>query len=526
MRKGRGITLIALIITIVILIILAGVSINLVIGDNGIIGRAKGATEETRGASVEEQVVLWKADIEIIKHAGGTSETYEQIRDRLHNEKLLTDEDIQELAKPENTNLEVVIGSKRISFKTEKTGENKPSEELPEIELPSQEISTQFNKANGIIDIIWLDTENNVIDNPISPVSYLGGLTAIKYNGTDWIRADETNIENDWYNYIAQIGIEDGKTSNWANARSSNSNAYFVWIPRYAYRITYFDTEANKELYKQDNKNETAKTGIVGYSTIYGMVDTTSGVRKLVEGTEPTNVAGKVQTKGYMDYIPHPAFEFDGKKAGIWVSKYEASGSTKAVTILPNTSSLRAITVSDIFTACQGVKTTYSLTSDSHMMKNTEWGAIAYLTESKYGRNGIEVTINNSSSYYTGGGIGDAYKTNVLQSTTGNIYGIYDMNGGAWEYVAGFINNSNVRSNGYNTSLLNAVETNNKYADVYKKTNNDTQGSNYLENKGIKGDAVYETSANVNTNSSSWHGDVGAFPFDTYPVFGRGRVLQ
>lgn len=32
---------------------------------------------------------------------------------------------------------------------------------------------------------------------------------------------------------------------------------------------------------------------------------------------------------------------------------------------------------------------------DSHLMKNSEWGAIAYLAHSKYGRNGSKVTINN-----------------------------------------------------------------------------------------------------------------------------------
>ena len=52
-----------------------------------------------------------------------------------------------------------------------------------------------------------------------------------------------------------------------------------------------------------------------------------------------------------------------------------------------------------------------------------------------------EVTINGNSSYYTGGGSGNAYITNVGQSTTGTVYGVYDMNGGTKEYVAAYVNN-------------------------------------------------------------------------------------
>ena len=66
----------------------------------------------------------------------------------------------------------------------------------------------------------------------------------------------------------------------------------------------------------------------------------------------------------------------------------------------------------------------YDRAKESHLMKNSEWGAVAYLTHSQYGRNGIEVTINNNgSTYYTGGGLGTVYATtHVLQSSTGSPY--------------------------------------------------------------------------------------------------------
>ena len=57
-KRERGITLIALVITIIVLIILAGVSINLVLGDNGIITKAKQGKENYLVAANEEQEML------------------------------------------------------------------------------------------------------------------------------------------------------------------------------------------------------------------------------------------------------------------------------------------------------------------------------------------------------------------------------------------------------------------------------------------------------------------------------------
>ena len=58
MRKEKGITLVALVVTIIVLIILAGISINLVLGDNGIITIAKKAKENTELAKIQEETEL------------------------------------------------------------------------------------------------------------------------------------------------------------------------------------------------------------------------------------------------------------------------------------------------------------------------------------------------------------------------------------------------------------------------------------------------------------------------------------
>ena len=61
-NHSKGITLIALVITIIVLLILAGVTIATLTGENGILTRASEAEVETRGAAVEEEKNLWEAN--------------------------------------------------------------------------------------------------------------------------------------------------------------------------------------------------------------------------------------------------------------------------------------------------------------------------------------------------------------------------------------------------------------------------------------------------------------------------------
>lgn len=59
MFKGqKGITLVALVITIIVLLILAGVSISLVVGENGVLNRAQDAVKEQKVAEVKEAIAL------------------------------------------------------------------------------------------------------------------------------------------------------------------------------------------------------------------------------------------------------------------------------------------------------------------------------------------------------------------------------------------------------------------------------------------------------------------------------------
>jgi len=224
------------------------------------------------------------------------------------------------------------------------------------------------------------------------------------------------------------------------------------------------------------------------------------------------------------------AFTFGDKElSGFWYGKFEIGGTLASsctnetcnvsnIVVKPNVSSLRNQTVSSFFYASRSMEQTgnsfgfVSSEVDTHMSKNNEWGAVAYLTQSIYGRctsntTCTEVGINNNTSYITG--IGDkpsstasSVKTNTYNtisgknaSTTGNIYGIYDMSGGAWEYVMG-IYNKNIKSSGFSTL------PDNKYYNNYTATS-------------YTGHAISETKGWYNDQSFSVY-------FSVFPWFIRG----
>ena len=65
LKQNKGITLIALVITIIVLLILAGVSISAVIGENGIATKAKNAAIKTEEAKIEEEILTKIQEMQI-----------------------------------------------------------------------------------------------------------------------------------------------------------------------------------------------------------------------------------------------------------------------------------------------------------------------------------------------------------------------------------------------------------------------------------------------------------------------------
>ena len=351
------------------------------------------------------------------------------------------------------------------------------------------------------------------------------GMTAIKWDETandgagDWVETEGS--DPDWYDYSAK---------EWANAKTSDGSMW-VWIPRYAYSITSGYHQSGEDL---NSATPEEGAGTIGVEFMKGTSNEGATGQTIVEYNDSTTTNYTQFPNGY---VIHPAFNYGSTVSGIWVAKFEASqsdasssdmGSSGTIKVQPGVQSWRSITVNDIYNKCKS----YNSTLNSHMMKNDEWGAVAYLSKSKYGKETEEVWINNSSSFITGsagnsasassntGTTNDYTSTQgVKASTTENVYGIYDMSGGAWEYVAGYVNNGNSNLTTYGSSLINGEA---KMKNVYTKASTDNNTNNYNANASKYGDTVYETSAHGNTSNGSWYGDYSSFPYSSLPFFLRG----
>ena len=382
------------------------------------------------------------------------------------------------------------------------------------------------------------------------------GLIPVTYNSSGDVVVADTNTK--WYDYsnhewanAVLVNCADStiKSKYFNDDMSLKSSAVgstismdeilqmYVYIPRYRYKLFNANNGTSKEH---------------AIDIIFEKV-----------GTEKSNGTENGE------WLTHPAFTFGNTELpGIWVGKFEASGTTDNYTIKPNLKSLTNINISTMFNTSRDVTNTKTITygtdsntSDSHMMKNMEWGAVAYLTNSIYGRyndastciaSGCEVWINNINTGYgngtavsgqpqwgpsitgcagtsTSAGVSSSHtacasgydwKTKgVNASTTGNQYGIYDMSGGAWEYVMGVQKDSSgnvqVGSSGFSTSSL----PDSKYYDLYDYQAEDGVGYTRYH----LGDATREVLKNTSSQGgNAWWSDYSYNIYSSAPWVDRG----
>ena len=350
-------------------------------------------------------------------------------------------------------------------------------------------------------------------------------------------------VEANWYEYVQGYNLMDTKTSRWANG-VTDDGSYWVWIPRFKYKIV-----------SKPGVTDTASAGVIDVKFI--SVEEKSGATvNDVTYTTYKNTDGEFITQDQNEYIVHPAFEdgskygakakgqtgyveynngeWDSELAGFWVAKYEMSmedGSGNA--LVPDSQTTGNVEIgSDIKMVSKANRSSwvhatpaycykncynYNRNNESHLIKMSEWGAIAYLTHSQYGRNGNEVTANltNIISAYMG----------EVGSSTGNIYGVYDLSGGTWSYVAAWntldtskyiTNNGSVTIDGYAFSYTNGVST--KYATAYYNETEAYSGD-VVKKVSKMGDAVKECHI---ANNLSWFKDFGESCCASYPFPIRG----
>ena len=561
MKKERGITLIALVITIIVLIILAGVSINLVLGENGIVNISKRAKENTELAAKEEKIILDN----LLSQIDGNA-TYN--KEKSVNAPTL------------------LIGMTPIKF-----------------EMPT-------TTAMGTI-------------------------------------VQTTADDADWYEYGTSYDETNNTTTKkWANAQTEDGSMW-VWIPRFAYKITgetidvkfligttdnYYENDEIKTAQRQKTADEiidstkeyTVHPAFTNESSINyangGWDKELTGiwVAKFAAGYASGNNSASVKASNEnysqsTSYVQATERGADDKKDGNmdarnWLDGIYGSTTTsiKYPTFQGTTYAMNYINHSDAYKIARALTddgNIYGLsnnTANSHLMKNSEWGAVAYLSKSQYGQNTEDIKVNNANllsgnrkrtSTSGKSGVDSVYgvtgctsnetskgsitttieaingvskntanangiyvwnqKTGQNASTTGTIYGIYDISGCVWERTADFVSNGNANLLEFGKSLLDEAKvtytingntkvvtantgTSTKYVTIYpysspeSSTIDTASQNNFKNNIKIYGDAVRETtSANAGTSNSgwytsSWNSDYSYFPALGSPFFVRG----
>ena len=495
-KSTKGITLVALVITIIILLILAGISIS-TLTNTGIFEKAKEAKQKSENAQKEEDRLISEYEKEIVKQ-----------------------------------------------------------------------------DAEGI----W--------DGKVNKPDLMSGMSAIYFDNNKATKVGNTDKDK-WYSY---------NDKEWANAQTEDGSMW-VWIPRYAYRINkstktcdivfligtsdnYYDKDGKVQTAQRQTSNgQTIKTDGEAY-TVHPAFTNESNIG-YVNGGWKKELTGIWVSKFEAGYFDKNLVDADKEKYSSSVNYSQTYGYTPAAknedarnyldgvygskttaikypTFQGGKYSMNYINHNDAFNISKAIagdsNNIYGLKSnstDSHLMKNSEWGAVAYLGQSQYGLYNKNIRINNvnmgdnSNFVYAMTGYAakeeDAENTinanaiawnqfgGELASTTGTIYGIYDMSGGTWERSAAIANNGNEKLNTYGNAIMNALNSgkSTEYVTVYP--NGETSGqslddaskSNYTANTKIYGDAIRETST-AGLGQTSWYSDYSYFVGTDNPFFVHG----
>ena len=209
LKNKKGITLIALVVTIVVLLILAGVTINLLLDENGIISKSKDAKIETRASQVEDEVGMWKQNNFINKESNQAQESTDTMLESLISRKLLTEDEIdreQELItikKKDGTIVkEISYGSVTVNISktpaTEKSGVViLKVESVIGITIPNIDMSNGDEELNNWINSLSEEEKKEIIRNASIKVINMNDQNAnckTFQDVLDWLK-NKNNIE-------------------------------------------------------------------------------------------------------------------------------------------------------------------------------------------------------------------------------------------------------------------------------------------------------------------------------------------
>ena len=234
-------------------------------------------------------------------------------------------------------------------------------------------------------------------------------MVPVMYKEGEWAVADKNNNNSEfkWYDYSNSIWansviVKDSKYVDvGTKVEDKDILAQYVWIPRYRYKLWQVSGTDSYDAYHKgiDIKFENGLNTVTGSSN--------------------------------NEYLTHPAFGDNLK--GFWISKYEISKNEETYKFVKDTEAYTKDTLENYTSIMTKLNEDYLLgaISETHIVTNMEWGATTYLSHSEYGvcKQGNCELVDTNRTYISG--------SNKSDTTTKNVYGVYDMAGAGKEYVVG-----------------------------------------------------------------------------------------
>ena len=363
------------------------------------------------------------------------------------------------------------------------------------------EYKSEVDKESNMLDKIDQYLKNQISGgnleenkNKPNPPELMEGMTGIYWdkNGNEVVVTEDN--KGNWYNYSEK---------KWANAKTKDGS-YWVWIPRFEYSTDGTNFNVNFIPVSQTTVDD-------GYTHIHPAFRDGESIN-YINGEWDEEITGfwvakyeagfqsctqSVDDSGIViePMIDESSVKYSDK---VYTSSYDKVNALGQSIDLENTKisypvfkpltySYNVISTGDEYTISQEVAKANSFyglnenNTDSHMTKNSEWGAIIYLANSEYGRDGSYMelnsknlnNLNNKNIYAVTGYAGDT-PNGVGASSTGNITGVFDLCGGVSEQVSAYISDGSGSINIYAQSF--AISTKDvegyktlstKYATVY-----------------------------------------------------------
>ena len=541
-KENRAITLVALIVTIIILLILAGISVS-VLTQTGLFEKAIQAKEKSDDAQKQEQGILKSYEDEIYNYTTNGVWSGE-----VNRPELMQGMSAIKFTEPTNDTEGTVVDTTNndtewYNYSEKKWANAKTEDGSMWVWIPRY--AYRIHKENGV--------ETQKFD-----IVFLIGLTDDYYDENGNIQtaqrqtSEEQTIVTNGDTYTVHPAFTNESSINYANG-GWDKELSGIWVAKF---------EAG---YASGNNSAPVKGSSVNYSQMKSIVPAAE------TGTGTTNAA--TTSRNWLDgeYAIKNGTNYewkDGKETSIKYPTFQ--GLTYSMSYIIHNDAYK---ISRVLTESGNIYGLNSNLTDSHLIKNSEWGAVAYLSQSKYGLDGIDIVINNinlnsttKSVYAVTGCAGLTADSNEVKttigalnnrtqaevfvwtqkngtaaSTTGTIYGIYDFSGGSWERTSSIVNNGNGNLTLYGKDVLEDLNNgkSTKYITVYahdsSKDNtlisntaanlNTASQANYDMNTKIYGDGIRETST-AGSGNNAWYLDTTYFASLNVPFFIRGGAYS